>query len=73
MVIHFITINRSTKLLKRGRMHTEEILEELRSSQINFDNLVKLNPIIKDHPMYIIARMQLDAAVENIESQKSEG
>ena len=46
-----------------------EILELLRCSQINFDNLVKMNPLIKDHPMYQIARLQLDEVVEQLEAE----
>lgn len=43
-----------------------EILELLMSAQINFENLVAQNPAIATHPMYAIAKMQLDEAIEKL-------
>lgn len=43
-------------------------LELLRCSQVNFDNLVTVNPAVANHPMYKIARMQLDEAVTALEA-----
>ena len=46
-----------------------DTLELLQCSQINFDNLVKMNPQIKGHPMYMIARTQLDEAIKQFEAE----
>ena len=45
-----------------------ETLELLHCAQINFDNLIKMNPQVASHPMYIIARTQLDEAVRQLEA-----
>lgn len=47
-----------------------EIIEQIRCSQINFDNLVEMNPVIANHPMYKIARMQLDYALKIAEGNE---
>lgn len=41
-----------------------EALEQAQCAQINFDNLTSMNPAIQAHPMYKIARVQLDNAVQ---------
>lgn len=38
----------------------------LQCAQVNFDNLVAVNPGIARHPMYVIARNQLDEAVTDL-------
>ena len=40
--------------------------ELVQSAKINFENLEKAFPIIKTHPMYTIAKKQLDMAVEEV-------
>lgn len=45
-----------------------EALELLRSAQVNFDNFIAVFPVVKDHPYYKIARMQLDEGVKELES-----
>ncbi len=42
-------------------------LEAARCAQINFDNLVAFNRHLDIHPMYVIARTQLDDAVKLLE------
>lgn len=49
-----------------------DTLELLQCCQINFNNLVTMNPPIKDHPMYVIARTQLDEAVKQLETKDGE-
>lgn len=45
-------------------MTLDEALELLRCSQINFDNLITQNPGINRHPIYRVARKQLDDGVQ---------
>lgn len=41
-------------------MTDDEKRESLECSRINFDNLEKVFPAIKQHPFYMTARIQLD-------------
>ncbi len=45
-------------------------IEILMCAQVNFDNLIELNPAIGKHPMYIMARRQLDDGVEELKKNK---
>ncbi len=47
-----------------------DALETLKCAQINFDNLVKLHPAIKDIPFYQIAKMQLDDGIKKLETDE---
>lgn len=42
------------------KMTDEQKRESLESARMNFDNLEKAYPAIKKHPLYKIARIQLD-------------
>jgi cytochrome c-type biogenesis protein CcmH/NrfF len=55
-------------------MHKElnEAAEQLRCAQVNFDNLTELNPAIAAHPMYKVARMQLDMGLATVETIEAE-
>ena len=51
----------------------EEVLMDLelfRCAQINFNNAEKMMPILKDHQIYQIAKMQLDEAIQKAESEE---
>lgn len=45
------------------------ILEVAESAKINFENTVKMNPHIGQHPIFIIAMEQLKTVVEMLEKQ----
>lgn len=48
-----------------------ELLELLMSAKINFETLVKQNPQVEQHPLYAIAKMQLDEAIEKLKEEKT--
>jgi hypothetical protein len=50
-----------------------EILEQLLCSQANFENLTMLNPNVGMHPIYKIAKMQLDDLVKELSSEEGNG
>lgn len=39
-------------------------LEEIACAQINFENLERAFPMIKEHPFYKISKMQLDSGLK---------
>lgn len=48
-------------------MRTESsVFELLLAAQYNLDNLTEANPLLKIHPHYIMARHQLDEAVQKL-------
>ena len=49
------------------------ILEEAMSAQINFENVVKMNPHVGKHPLFIIAMDQLKEVVKMLEAQEDSG
>jgi hypothetical protein len=59
--------------LYRPEQRLADALEMARCAQVNFDNLVHQNPILKRHPYYLIARQQLDAAVAALEDKPGPG
>jgi len=46
-------------------------IEILECAKINFENLVKMNPGIARHPMYMIAMEQLENGIKLIENEDS--
>jgi len=46
-----------------------EAVEILRCAEINFNNLVKMNPALAHHPFYKIAMEQLKAGIEKIDME----
>jgi hypothetical protein len=50
----------------------QEAFDQLVSSQQNFNNLIEQNPTIAKHPIYVIARTQLDRAVRLLSHSKEE-
>lgn len=45
------------------------ILELVTSAQINFENLEKMFPQVKNEPLYVLAKMQLDDGVEALQEE----
>lgn len=45
-----------------------ELAELISSAKINFENVENLNPMLSKHPIYMIAKTQLDEAETSIES-----
>ena len=45
-------------------MDKNQAIELIRCSQISFQNLQKMNPILKDHPIFQIAMTQLDEGLK---------
>ncbi len=42
------------------------IREVILNSQANFENVERMNPMLKNHPIYMIAKSQLDNAIKAI-------
>ena len=42
------------------------IKEVILNSQANFENVERMNPTLKNHPLYMIAKRQLDNAIKAI-------
>ena len=42
------------------------IREVLLNSQANFENVERMNPMLKNHPLYMIAKRQLDNVIKAI-------
>ncbi len=42
------------------------IREVILNSQANFENIERMNPMLKNHPIYMIAKSQLDNAIKAI-------
>ena len=43
------------------------ILDALKNAQINFNNVIKMNHILKEHPIFCLAKNQLENALEALE------
>jgi hypothetical protein len=39
-------------------------------AQINFDNVAKMNPGLDQHPIWALAKAQLDAAVKKLQAEE---
>ena len=52
---------------------TENTTELLECAKINFENVERMNPGLGKHPVYILAKAQLDACVERLERIEAEG
>ena len=51
-------------------MKTLSILEIAENAKINFDNVVRLNPVLSKHPMFIIAMEQLKEVIKMLEEKE---
>ncbi len=51
-------------------MKSLSILEVAENAKINFDNTVRLNPVLGKHPMFIIAMEQLKEAIKMLELEE---
>ena len=47
-------------------------LELFYCAKINFDNAEKMLPVLKDHPIFQLAKMQLKEAIEKAEEENKE-
>lgn len=48
------------------------IWEIAEGAKINFENVVKMNPHVGQHPLFVIAMDQLKTAIEMLEKQEGE-
>lgn len=43
------------------------ILEIAKNSKINLENVIKLNPVLENHPIFVIAMDQLNEVIKRLE------
>lgn len=48
-------------------------LECLQNAQINFENLARMAPVVGNHPIYKLAKEQLDNGIEKLEGEENVG
>lgn len=54
------------------KMSKLSILEIAENAKINFDNTVKMNPHIGQHPLFAIAMEQLKEAIKMLEEKEEQ-
>ena len=42
------------------------------SAQMNFENVVKMNPLLKSHPIFQLAMEQLQEVIDRLEKEEEE-